>query len=74
MIPVIQDVVVMMIPDSEPWDISSKGGNMALNLFCIDEEMANESSGIFYNKEFYDTKNFITQSTFAGNFFKPLNF
>ena len=51
MVPVNQDVVLMMIPYDAAWDISSKGGKMAMNRACIDEEMANESSGVFYNKE-----------------------
>ena len=46
--PVIQDVVLFINPTEEPWDISSRGGKMALNRFCIDEEMAFESSGVFY--------------------------
>ena len=44
-----QDIVLIGLPSSGPYDISWKSGNMALNRFCIDEEMANESSGVFYN-------------------------
>ena len=48
--PVSQDIVIIRTPPSDPHDISWKSGNMALNRFCIDEEMANESSGVFYSK------------------------
>ena len=44
--PVSQDIVIIRTPPSRPCDISWKSGNMALNRFCIDEEMANESSGV----------------------------
>ena len=49
---VTQDVVLFL---KQPhWEIYkrrnifSKCMNMALNRFCIDEELANESSGVFY--------------------------
>ena len=48
--PVSQDIVIIRLPSIDRSDISWKSGNMALNRFCIDEEMANESSGIFYWK------------------------
>ena len=37
-----------MDPSDYSWDISSKTGNMCLNRFCIDEDAAVESSGIYY--------------------------
>ena len=46
--PKIQDVVLLVNPPRHRWNISLKGGNMILNRFCIDEEMAFESSGVFY--------------------------
>ena len=45
---VAQDVVLLVNLPRGPWDTSLKGGNMLLNRFFIDEEMANESSGVFY--------------------------
>ena len=45
---VIQNVVLLMDPPNDAWCISLKGGNMALNRFCVDEETAFESYGIFY--------------------------
>ena len=45
--PKIQDVVLLVNPPRHRWNISLKGGNMILNRFCIDEEMAFESSGVF---------------------------
>ena len=48
--PISQDIVIINEPTHGPYDISWKSGNMALNRFCIDEEMANESSGVFYWK------------------------
>ena len=57
--PVSQDIVVIRLPPRRPCDISRKSGNMALNRCCIDEEMANESSGVFDTKncaDVWDTK------------------
>ena len=45
---IMQNVVLLVLQSNNPIDISWKGGNMILNRFCIDEEMANESSGVFY--------------------------
>ena len=42
-----QNIVLLVFPPNFSYDISWKGGNMILNRFCIDEEMANESSGVF---------------------------
>ena len=50
--PVSQDIVIIRLPSGGSYDISWKSGNMALNRFCIDEEMANESSGVFYSKNY----------------------
>ena len=56
--PVSQDIVIIRLPPSHPYDISWKSGNMALNRFCIDEEMANESSGVFSlkNKSYWGAR------------------
>ena len=32
----------------EDYEISSKGGNMCLNRFCVDEDAAFELSGVYY--------------------------
>ena len=46
-----QDVVLLLIPPLYPYDISWKGGNSLLNRFCIDEEMAFETSGVYFKKK-----------------------
>ena len=43
-----QDIVLIVHPPEHPPNISPKGGYMALNRFCIDEELAFESSGVFH--------------------------
>ena len=45
---VMQNLVVLMDPPVYAHDISSKAGNMYLNRFCIDEDAAFESSGVYY--------------------------
>ena len=45
---IIQDIVLLMDPPKFAWDISQKCANMVLNRFCIDEEIAFESSGVYY--------------------------
>ena len=42
-----QNIVLMVFPPNFSYDISWKDDNMILNGFCIDEEMANELSGVF---------------------------
>ena len=51
MFKVIQDIVLLIEPPKCAWDISLKCGNMALNRFCIDEETAFESSGVYGLKD-----------------------
>ena len=41
-----------MEPSDDTWNIASKGGNMYLNRFCIDEDATFESSGV-YNLQKY---------------------
>ena len=43
----MQNLVVLMDPSNEPYDILLKAGNMCLNRFCIDEDAAFELSGIY---------------------------
>ena len=47
-----QDVVLLLVPPFYPYDISWKGGTSVLNRFCIDEEMAFETSGVYFKKRF----------------------
>ena len=42
----VQHVVLLVNQPKSPWDIW-KGGNMVLDRFCIDEETAIKSSGVF---------------------------
>ena len=45
---IMQNLVVLMNPSDYAEDISSKGGNMSLNRFCIDEDAAFELSEVHY--------------------------
>ena len=50
--PVIQDIVILINTPPEPSPtLSCSGGNMLLNRYCIDEELAFESSGVYYFKK-----------------------
>ena len=44
---VMQNLVLLMDPSVAAYDISLKAGNMFLNRFCIDEDAAFESSGVY---------------------------
>ena len=44
----IEDVIVFFEPPVAAYDNTSKGGKMTLNRFCINEETAFESCGVFY--------------------------
>ena len=44
----MQNLVVLMNPFEYDMNTSSKGGNMCLNLFCINEDAAFELSEIRY--------------------------
>ena len=46
-----QNIVILMEHQMVPWDISSKGPNMFLNRFCIEEDAGFESSGVYYLKK-----------------------
>ena len=41
-------VVLLIDPTVEDFNVSLKAGNMLLNRFCIDEDAAFESSGVYY--------------------------
>ena len=47
----MQNLVVLMDPPEDTWNISSKAGNMILNRFCIEEDAAFELSGVHYLKK-----------------------
>ena len=42
----MKEFVFMMDSPLNAWDISIKDGNMSMNLFCIDGELAFEVSGV----------------------------
>ena len=43
---IMQNLVVLVEPSEDGYDIPVKTGNMILNRFCIDEDAAFELSGI----------------------------
>ena len=47
----MQNLVLLMEPSEDAYDIDLKGGNMCLNRFSIDEEAAFEISGVHYLKK-----------------------
>ena len=49
---VMQNLVVLMEPRKNDWDTPSKGGNLILNRFCIEEDAAFELSGVNSLKAF----------------------
>ena len=44
----MQNVVLLMEPTDEAFNVGLKAGNMYLNRFCIDEDAAFESTGVYY--------------------------
>ena len=46
----MQNLVILMEPSEEAYEVSLKGGNMCLNRFSIDVDAAFEVSGV-YNLE-----------------------
>ena len=48
---IMKNLVVLMEPSEDAYDISLKGGNM--NRFCIDEDTAFELSGVNHLKNSY---------------------
>ena len=54
----MQNVVLFMEPSEKPYNISLKAGNMLLNRFCIDEDDAVESSGVYFLNYSLDLRNF----------------
>ena len=45
---IMQNIVVLLGNLAGKWDISLKGANMMLNRFCIDEDAAFESAGVYH--------------------------
>ena len=43
----MQNIVFLIEPPREEYDISLKAGNMCLNRFCIDEDASFELSGVY---------------------------
>ena len=50
----MQNLVVLMEPSEDGYQIDMKAGNMILNRFCIDEDAAFELSGVNYLKKSSD--------------------
>ena len=48
---IMHNVVLLMEPTSDASDVSMKAGKMCLNRFCIDEDAAFESTGVYYLKK-----------------------
>ena len=46
-----QNLVVLIDPSKNAYNISSKGANMYFNRFCIDEDAGFECSGVLYLKK-----------------------
>ena len=46
-----QNLIFLMEPTKNRWVVSLKGGNMCMNLFCIDEDAAFELSDVHYLKK-----------------------
>ena len=47
----MQNLIVFMEPSEDLENISLKAGMLYLNRFCIDENAANELSGVYYLKK-----------------------
>ena len=45
---IMQNLVIFIQPSEDSSNISSKGGKLYMNRFCIDEEAACELSGVYY--------------------------
>ena len=46
----MQNVVLLLESSEEAYNVSWKAGIMLLNRFCIDEDAAYESAGVYYLK------------------------
>ena len=48
---IMQNLVLLVEPPEDKFNISLKAGNMCLNRFCIDEDASFELSGVYDWKE-----------------------
>lgn len=48
---VMQNIILLMDNSEDTYNNTTKGGNMLLNRFCIDEDAAFESSVVHYLKD-----------------------
>ena len=53
----INHYIALMIDATDvAWNISWKAGNMLLNRFCIDEDAAFESAGVYFLKDYINSE------------------
>ena len=62
----IQNLVLLMEPSEDAWNISLKGGNMYLNRFSIDEDAGFELSGVHYLEKSSDDIKFELERKSKG--------
>lgn len=55
---IMQNVVILVNPRKEAYDISTKAVNMYMNRFCIEEDAAFEISGVNYLEDKNEGKEF----------------
>ena len=72
----MQNLVVLMEESNDTYNISSKGGNMCLNRFSIDEDAAFELSGVHHlvksSREIIYDVNINKKSNFKGKGYSKL--
>ncbi len=56
---IMQNMVLLVNPKHHASNVSLKAVNMCLNRFCIDEDAAFESSGVYYFKESSEKSSYI---------------
>ena len=47
----MHNVILLIEPSKDPWNISLKAGYLFLNRFCIEEDLAFEISGVYFLKK-----------------------
>ena len=62
----MQNLVLLIEKSKNSWSNSWKGGNMMMNLFCIDEDAAHEISGK-YNLKKSPAKSFFDNSRYESD-------
>ena len=68
----MQNLVLLMEPSKDAFDIDLKGGNMCLNRFSIDEEAAFEISGVHYLKKETSDDNIFHDDLKGKGFYQKL--